>query len=121
MPIRAREIERKRRHKRVRRKVTGTAQRPRFNVYRSLQNTYAQIIDDESGRTLVQASTVDPELRKSVAGIAKVEQADAVGAAVADRAKKQGITQVVFDRGGYKYHGRVRALAEAARQHGLQF
>ena len=121
MPIRVRGIGRKSRHKRVRRKIIGTAQRPRFNVYRSLSNIYAQIIDDESGRTLVQASTLDPELRKQVAGQAKVKQASAVGEVVADRAKKHGITKVVFDRGGYKYHGRVRAVAEAARNHGLQF
>ena len=121
MAMRMRGIARKRRHKRVRHKVNGTAQRPRFNVYRSLNNIYAQLIDDESGRTLVQASTVDPQLRKEVAGHAKVDQARVVGAAVADRAKTHGIVQVVFDRGGYKYHGRVRAVADAARQRGLQF
>ena len=121
MSARSRGTERKRRHKRVRRRVSGTAQRPRLNVYRSLNNLYAQLIDDEEGLTLVQASTVDPDLRSEVAGHAKVEQARVVGARVADRAKTKGITQVVFDRGGYKYHGRVRALAEAARQNGLQF
>lgn len=121
MAKKTREQARRRRHRRVRVKVSGTAARPRLNVYRSLQNIYVQVIDDEAGTTLVQASTADPELASQVEGKKKVEQAAAVGTVVAERAKAQGISTVVFDRGGYKYHGRVRALAEAAREAGLTF
>ena len=110
-----------RRHMRVRSKVTGSAERPRLNVFRSVTEIYAQVIDDASGRTLVSASSVDKELRSKVAGLKKSEQAKLVGKAVADRAKSKGIKAVVFDRGGYKYMGRVKALADGARESGLQF
>ncbi|HEY65847.1 MAG TPA: 50S ribosomal protein L18 [Caldilineae bacterium] len=110
-----------RRHRRVRRKVFGTAERPRLNVFRSLRHIYAQIIDDERGVTLVAASTIDRELRGQLDGLTKTEQARKVGELVAKRALAAGITKVVFDRGGYRYHGRVKALAEASREAGLQF
>lgn len=110
-----------RRHRRVRRKVFGTAERPRLNVFRSLRHIYAQIIDDERGVTLVAASTIDRELRGKLDGLTKTEQARKVGELVAKRALAAGITKVVFDRGGYRYHGRVKALAEASREAGLQF
>jgi large subunit ribosomal protein L18 len=117
----SRATARDRRHLRVRQKLTGTAQRPRLNVFRSLTQIYAQIIDDVSGRTLASASSVDRELRPKVRGMKKSEQANLVGRAVAERAKSKGIQAVVFDRGGYKYIGRVRALADGAREAGLQF
>ena len=110
---------RKQRHYRVRAKVTGTAERPRLNVFRSSKHIYAQIIDDVTGTTLVSASTLDKDL--NIASTGNVEAAKAVGAAVAKRALEKNITAVVFDRGGYIYHGRVAALAEAARDNGLQF
>lgn len=117
-----REEARQRRHRRVRKKVFGTPERPRLNVYRSLKHIYAQVIDDEAGVTLVAASTVEPELREAVGGYGgNVEAAKVVGRAIAQRALARGITNVVFDRGGYRYHGRVKALAEAAREAGLQF
>ena len=109
------------RHLRVRKTVEGTAQRPRLNVFRSVAAIYAQIIDDAAGHTLVSASSVDKELREKMKGLKKSEQAKAVGQAVAERAKGKGITAVVFDRGGFKYIGRVKALAEGAREGGLQF
>lgn len=112
---------RQRRHARIRAKVEGTVARPRLSVFRSLSNIYAQVIDDESGKTLVSASTIDEELKAQMTGKTKVEAAKLVGKAVAERAKKAGVTTVVFDRGGYKYHGRVAALAEAAREAGLEF
>lgn len=112
---------RKRRHLRVRRKVAGTPERPRLNVYRSLEHIYAQVIDDTTGQTLVSASTVDRDLRTELAPLPKLEQAKAVGQKVAERAKAKGIEQVVFDRGGYLYHGRVKALAEGGREAGLTF
>ncbi|HDN79353.1 MAG: 50S ribosomal protein L18 [Chloroflexi bacterium] len=112
---------RKRRHKRVRKKVFGTPERPRLNVFRSLKHIYAQIIDDTVGHTLVAASTLDPELRGKLDGMTKTEQARQVGLLLARRALAKGIKKVVFDRGGYKYHGRVKALAEGSRQGGLEF
>jgi large subunit ribosomal protein L18 len=112
---------RQRRHARVRRKVVGTAERPRLSVYRSLQHIYAQIIDDEAGRTLVSASTLDSKLRDEIGKLEVHEQAKAVGRAVAERAKAVGIEKVVFDRSGYPYHGRVRAVAEGSREGGLVF
>ncbi len=114
-------VARKRRHNRMRHKMSGTAVRPRLNVYRSLENIYAQVIDDEAGRTLVSASTIDKALASEMAGKEKAEQANLVGKAIAERAKEAGITQVVFDRGGFLYHGRIKALAEGAREGGLQF
>jgi large subunit ribosomal protein L18 len=106
-----------RRHARVRKKVSGTAERPRLNVFRSTTHIYAQVIDDVAGHTLAAASDLD----KGITGKSKTERAAAVGKAVAERAKGAGIESVVFDRGGYQYHGRVRALAEAAREAGLGF
>lgn len=110
-----------RRHQRVRKTVSGTAERPRLSVYRSLTEIYAQVIDDQAGRTLVSASTIDRELRDQMKGLNKTEQARLVGKAIAERAKGQGIDQVVFDRGGFRYMGRVKALADGAREGGLQF
>ena len=112
---------RNRRHARVRAKVIGIDSRPRLCVFRSLNHTYAQVIDDSRGHTLTSASTLDPEINTEVAGRAKTGKAELVGSLVARRALSKGIKQVVFDRGGYKYHGRVKALAEAARQAGLKF
>ncbi len=112
---------RDRRHRRVRAKVSGTAQRPRLNVFRSLENIYAQVIDDVAGKTLASASTIDKEIAKQVAGKNKVDAAKIVGKVLAERAKGAGINTVVFDRGGYRYHGRVAALAEGAREGGLEF
>ena len=112
---------RDRRHARVRRKVSGTAERPRLNVYRSNQHIYAQVIDDVAGRTLASASTLDKELRAEMADMSAEDRAQAVGRVVAERASSQGIRTVVFDRGGYPYHGRVKILAEASREAGLEF
>ena len=109
---------RQKRHTRVRGKISGTAERPRLNVFRSNKNIYAQLIDDVAGVTLASASTLDKEL---TAADTKVEQAQQVGELVAKRAKDKGIEDVVFDRGGYLYHGRVQALAEAGRENGLKF
>lgn len=116
-----REAARKRRHRRIRKQVMGTSQRPRFNVFRSLGHIYVQVIDDARGHTLVAASTLDPELRDKVKGLSKTEQAKLVGGLLARRALEHGVKKVAFDRGGYKYHGRVKALAEAAREGGLEF
>jgi large subunit ribosomal protein L18 len=110
-----------RRHRRVRAKVFGTAERPRLNVFRSVRHIYAQVIDDRAGHTLASASTLDVEVAKEIDGKPKAEQAAAVGKLVAERAKKAGVKQVIFDRGGYQYHGRVEALAKAAREGGLEF
>ena len=107
-----------RRHARVRKNISGTAERPRLNVFRSLNNIYAQIIDDVKGVTLVSASSLDKEF-ESYGG--NVEAAKAVGKAVAEKAVAAGVKSVVFDRGGYLYHGRVAALAEGAREGGLEF
>ena len=109
------------RHQRVRKHVSGTPERPRLAVFRSLTDIYVQVIDDEAGVTLVSASSIDKELRKKMDGKTKTEQARMVGEAVADRAKEKGITSVVFDRGGFKYIGRVQALADGARKGGLDF
>ncbi len=108
-----------RRHSRVRKKVSGTPARPRLAVYRSNRHISAQVIDDVAGHTLASASTVESEMVSS-GGTSNIDAAKAVGAAVAERAKAQGITSVVFDRGGYQYHGRVAAVAEAAREAGLE-
>jgi large subunit ribosomal protein L18 len=110
-----------RRHARVRAKLSGDAASPRLCVFRSLNHIYAQVIDDEKGHTLVTASTLDGEIKAGVNGKVKSAQAELVGSLVAKRALDKGIKQVVFDRGGYKYHGRVKALAEAARKAGLKF
>jgi large subunit ribosomal protein L18 len=114
-------LARQKRHRRVRAKVTGVASRPRLCVFRSLNHIYAQVIDDLKGQTLTSASTLEPEIKAEAQGKAKAGRAELVGSLVAKRALSQGINEVVFDRGGYKYHGRVKALAEAARQAGLKF
>lgn len=112
---------RKKRHARVRRTITGTAERPRLNVFRSSKHIYAQLIDDVAGTTIVSASTQDKELKGSVSNGGNVEAAQKVGQLVAKRAVEKGYQSIVFDRGGYLYHGRIKALAEAAREEGLQF
>ena len=117
MAVKTKEQGRLRRHRRVRSKISGTAERPRLAVYRSNLRIYAQLIDDEAGRTLAAASSLD----KDVAGAKRSEQAGMVGKLVAERAKQAGIGRVVFDRGGYLYHGRVKALADGAREGGLDF
>lgn len=114
-------MARKRRHRRIRAKISGTATRPRLNVFRSLDHIYAQVIDDESGQTMASASTVDKQLRAEMDGKTKKEQATLVGKTVAERAQSAGITEVIFDRGGYLYHGRIKALADGAREGGLKF
>lgn len=110
-----------RRHVRVRRKVRGEPERPRLCVHKSLKYIYAQVIDDRAGHTLAAASSREPDLRDGNSGGLSVDAAKAVGAALAARAKAKGIDSVVFDRGGYLYHGRVKALADAAREGGLEF
>ncbi|HMK24029.1 MAG TPA: 50S ribosomal protein L18 [Terriglobales bacterium] len=105
-------------HDRIRKKLQGTAERPRLNVYRSLNHIYVQVIDDASGKTLVAASSAEGEGKKTGGNVAAAKE---VGKAIAERAKAKGISKVVFDRGGYIYHGRVKALADAAREGGLQF
>jgi large subunit ribosomal protein L18 len=116
-----RSLARIRRHRRVRRSVAGTPARPRLNVFRSTTHIYAQVIDDVAGTTLAAASDVEKAIAAGLDGKNKTERAQAVGKAVAERAKEKGITTVVFDRGGHKYHGRVKALADAAREAGLGF
>jgi len=110
---------RKKRHLRIRKRLFGTAVRPRLNVFRSSKHIYAQLIDDVNGHTLASASSLDKEL--GLKNGANVEAATAVGALIAKKAQEKGLTEVVFDRGGYLYHGRIKALAEAAREAGLQF
>ncbi len=112
---------RRARHARLRTRVMGTTLRPRLCVFRSLEHVYAQVIDDSRGHTLAAASTIDSEIKDKTKEMKKTAQAELVGSLVARRASGAGITQVVFDRGGYKYQGRVKALAEAARQGGLKF
>ena len=116
-----REQARDRRHIHIRKRVIGTPERPRLNVFRSLSHIYAQVIDDGAANTIAAASTLDQEVRDQMVGLKKTEQARLVGKIVAERALAKGIKQVVFDRGGYRYHGRVQALAEAAREAGLEF
>ena len=110
-----------RRKKRVRRKVSGTSQRPRLSVSRSLKHIYAQIIDDENGTTLAHASSLSPELTENSSDSGKIQTAQSVGQLIAEKAKEHQIEGVIFDRGGYLYHGRIKALAEAAREGGLKF
>jgi large subunit ribosomal protein L18 len=109
------------RHRRVRQKVTGTISRPRLCVFRSLNHVHAQLIDDSMGQTLVSMSTLDSQVRGKADGMGKSKKAEMVGTLLAERALDKGIKKVVFDRGGYKYHGRIKALAEAARKAGLEF
>ena len=121
MSPKSRSDARLRRHTRVRKTVFGTPERPRLAIFRSLSGIYAQIIDDVEGHTLVSASTIDHELNQQVNGLKKIEQARLIGKTVAERAKDKGIETVVFDRGGFRYTGRIKALADGAREGGLQF
>jgi large subunit ribosomal protein L18 len=121
MSKKSRSASREQRHKRVRSRISGTSSRPRLNVFRSLSEIYVQVIDDEMGRTLASASTLDGKLRKNLEGLSKTDQARQVGKSIAERARTLGIQQVVFDRGGYRYIGRVKALADGAREGGLEF
>ncbi len=112
---------RQKRHRRIRSRLHGTTERPRLSVFRSLKHMYAQVIDDSQGRTIAAASTLDATVRPDLGSLQKRDEAARVGQLIAERAKAAGITQVVFDRGGYLYHGRVQKLAEAAREAGLTF
>jgi large subunit ribosomal protein L18 len=114
-------IARRQRHRRVRARVSGTTERPRLNVFRSLRHIYAQIINDEVGHTIVSASSMEQDLQDEIDGLNKTDQARVVGRALAERALSKGVNKVVFDRGGYKYHGRIKALAESSREAGLEF
>ena len=117
--VASRSSSRVKRHERIRLRLSGTASRPRLAIFRSLNHIYAQVIDDTSGTTLAAASSVEPTLRSTTG--TKTEDAKRVGALVAERAKAAGVDKVVFDRAGFQYHGRVRSLAEAAREAGLDF
>ncbi len=117
----SRRIARQRRHLRIRAKMKNAAAVPRLCSFRSLKHMYAQVVDDSQGHTLASASTLDSEIKSAAVGKNKTGESELVGSLVAKRALSQGINQVVFDRGGYKYHGRVKALAEAARREGLKF
>ena len=112
---------RKARHERIRKKIEGTSARPRLCVRRSLNHIYAQIVDDASGKSLVQVSSLTPDLKSAVEGKNKVETSKEIGKLVAQKAQAAGIKQVVFDRGGYLFHGRIKAVADAAREAGLEF
>lgn len=112
---------RKKRHRRVRKKVSGTTEKPRLNVFRSLKHIYVQVIDDNTGVTIASASTDDKELKSGVKIGSNIEAAKTVGAVIAKRAGAKGVKKVIFDRGGYIYHGRIKALADAARENGLEF
>ncbi len=114
-------VRRERRHRRVRAKVAGTSEQPRLNVFRSNRHIFAQLIDDSKGHTLAAASTLDDDVRAKAAALKKNDEAKAVGKLLAQRAIEKGFKQVVFDRGGYQYHGRVKSLAEGAREGGLEF
>lgn len=121
MAKKSRNEARLKRHRRVRKTISGSAERPRLNVFRSEQQIYAQVIDDDTMSTLVSASTIDKDLRSEVAGKTKTDQAKLVGAMLAKRALEKGVKKVVFDRGGYRYIGRIKALADAAREGGMEF
>jgi large subunit ribosomal protein L18 len=121
MAEKSRSEARIKRHDRVRIGVQGTLQRPRLSVFRSLSEIYAQVIDDKAGQTIASASSIDQELRAQMKGLKKSEQAKMVGKKLAQRAKDKGVQAVVFDRGGFKYSGRVKALADGAREGGLEF
>jgi large subunit ribosomal protein L18 len=121
MAEKSRSEARIRRHARVRMNMQGTALRPRLSIFRSLSEIYVQVIDDHNGNTVASASTIDEELRGKMKGLKKIEQAKLVGKAIAERAIGKGIKAVVFDRGGFKYSGRVKALADGAREGGLEF
>ncbi|HXW76806.1 MAG TPA: 50S ribosomal protein L18 [Candidatus Eremiobacteraceae bacterium] len=119
--IKSRNASRLRRHARVRRRASGTPQRPRLSVFRSLHHVYAQIVDDSTGSTLVAASTREKGVAEGLGSSSSLAAAEKVGKTIAERAKSKGIAAVVFDRGGYKYHGKIKALADAARGAGLEF
>ncbi len=121
MAQKSRNEARLKRHRRVRKNITGSPEKPRLNVYRSSEQIYAQVIDDDAMHTIVAASSIDRELRGTLDGKTKTEQAKAVGQLIAKRAKDKGVSTVVFDRGGYRYIGRIKALADAAREGGLDF
>jgi len=116
-----RNISRKKRHRIIRKSIQGTPERPRLNVFRSSKHIYAQIIDDTQMNTIVSSSTLDKQLSDKLKGLTKKEAAELIGKDVAEKAKEAGVEKVVFDRGGYLYHGRVKALAEGARENGLKF
>ncbi len=120
-PKLSRESARLKRHRRVRKKAFGVPERPRLSVFRSINHIYAQIVDDQNGVTLVAASTLSPDVRDKCTGSSNIETAKLVGAEIGKRAIEKNITKVVFDRGGYLYHGKVKALAESAREAGLKF
>ncbi|RYY00762.1 50S ribosomal protein L18 [bacterium] len=117
----SRSVVKDRIHTRIRKKISGTVERPRLAVFKSNQNIYAQIIDDTAGVTLTASSTLDPELKKALEKGGNIEAAQKVGADIAEKAKAKGITKVVYDRGGFIYHGKIKALADAARENGLDF
>ncbi|MGA8223813.1 MAG: 50S ribosomal protein L18 [Candidatus Acidiferrales bacterium] len=117
----SREAHRRRIHVRMRKRIAGTAERPRLAVHRSTKHIRAQVIDDQTARTIVSASSLDKEVRKLIKGGGNIAASKVVGKAIAERARAKGVDKVVFDRGGYQYHGRVQALAEAAREAGLKF
>jgi len=121
MADKSRSAARIRRHARVRKQIAGSMQRPRLNVFRSLAEIYVQVIDDQAGNTFVSASTIDHELRAQMKGLNKTDAARLVGKTIAERAKSKGVKIVVFDRGGFRYTGRVKAVAEGAREGGLEF
>ena len=122
-PVRrlSRQAHRRRIHVRMRKRIAGTSERPRLCVHRSTRHIRAQVVDDHAGRTIVSASSLDKEVRAAIKGGGNVAASKVVGKAIAERARAKGVEKVVFDRGGYQYHGRVQALAEAAREAGLQF
>ncbi len=122
-PVRklSREAHRRRIHVRIRQRIAGTSERPRLCVHRSSRHIRAQVIDDQTGRTLASASSLDTDVKKTLKGGGNIAASKVVGKAIAERARAKGVEKVVFDRGGYQYHGRVQALAEAAREAGLQF
>lgn len=121
MKVKTAKEARIRRHLRMRKRVSGTAERPRLSVFRSLKHIYAQLIDDEKGRTLTSASTLNPKIKEELLGKTKTEKAKIVGVLLGRKAKEIGVETAAFDRGGYKYHGRVKALAEGAKEAGLVF
>ena len=122
-PVRrlSREAHRRRIHVRMRKRIAGTSERPRLCVHRSTKHIRAQVIDDNTARTIVSASSLDKEVRKQIKGGGNIAASKIVGKAIAERAQAKGVDKVVFDRGGYQYHGRIQALAEAAREAGLKF
>lgn len=121
MAEKSRSAARIRRHARIRKQIAGSAQRPRLNIFRSLSEMHVQVIDDQAGHTLVSASTIDSELRAKMKGLNKTDQARLIGKTIAERAKSKGVKMVVFDRGGFRYTGRVKAVADGARDGGLEF